>query len=327
MNLDTDTFIFVIGVPRSGTTWLFDMIAAHDDVVSLNGSNTFLQQYVFPLKTRYHRERETFTQKGFTRGLPSKLSESEFEKLILGFIQSFYERLPANRGFYVEKATDLTSEIHKIRKYMPNSKFVHVIRDGRNSTLSRIKNRKSLGKPFGVKDLHEGATSWRKQILEARENSAGFSADMIEVKYEDLLKDPEHYLGLIFRHVGLARDEKKIAEICRQFDFNNRPVSNPTSPIANSSGDPWQPYKSEMSISEQAYFEYLAGDMLQSLGYLNKQLLANKKLRVYIKYIRVPGHFINAEISLIRQDLTNVFKRIFRIIKLVFSRLLVNRKA
>ena len=37
-------FVFVIGVPRSGTTWLHQMIAAHDDCVSLNGSNTFLQQ-------------------------------------------------------------------------------------------------------------------------------------------------------------------------------------------------------------------------------------------------------------------------------------------
>lgn len=319
VNIETDTFIFVIGVPRSGTTWLFDMIASHKDVASLNGSNTFLQMYVFPMENIYEREKHVFADSGFSRGLPSKYSKEEFEELIRDIIRSFYRRIPSNRRFYVEKATDLTSEVHKIRKYIPNSKFIHIIRDGRNCTVSRIKNRKKYGYPFGIEGVHEGAVTWKKQILEARSNSIEFSSDVLEVRYEDLLKDPVNNLRTIFNHVGLEADLESITEIARQHDYKTRPVSNPTSEVITPHGEPVQAYESEMTRTEIAYFEYLAGDLLEALGYPSKRFLDNKAILFYIRYVKIRGRIIKKEFLEIRKALSRVIYKILRIAKLLFA--------
>lgn len=319
MNIETDTFVFVIGVPRSGTTWLFDMIASHEAIASLKGSNTFLQSYVFPLENIYQWEKRMFLDKGFSRGLPSKFSPDDFEEFIRLSIKSFYARVPGDYRFYVEKATDLTSVLHKIRKYIPKSKFVHIIRDGRNCTVSRIKNRNKYGPPFGVDSVHEGAVTWKNQILEARKNTSGFSADVLEIRYEDLLRDPVNLLQKIFSHIGLETDSESIARIARENDFRNRPVSNPTSGVITPHGEPAQPYEREMSRIEVAYFEYLAGDLLESLGYPCQHLLDNRIVHFYVRYAKIRGRMIRKELSEIRNALGRVAYKVVRVVKLMLT--------
>ena len=311
MRIENSNFIFIIGAPRSGTTWLHKMISAHEDVFSLNGSNTFLQVYIFPLENIYNREKTIFADKGFTRGLPSKLSESQFLSLMTDFIKRFYEILPRDKKYYVEKATDLTSEIHKIKKYIPYSKFVHIIRDGRNETISEIKLRKKYGAPFGSKDVYTGAMRWKKQVEEARMNSSNFLSDVIEIKYEDLLKNTEFFLEKIFKHIGLNCEKKDIIQISEEYHYKNSKVSNPTTEVADSKGNPFKAFAKEMNIFEQALFEHIAGDLLESLGYKTKKLMNNPFYYVYVNFLYIPFYHLKRIIlSILRVFVKkiNIFK-------------------
>ena len=314
MDFENRTFIFVIGAPRSGTTWLHNMIAEHSDVYSLNGSNTFLHKYILPLEEEYSKEKCYFKDQGFTRGLPSKLSQTEFEKLLSDFIRRFYEVIPTDKEFYVEKATDITSKIRKIRKYLPNSKFIHIIRDGRNQTLSEVKLRNKYGPPFGVKDIYTGAVRWKQQIEEARINSSAFSSDVLEIKYEDLFTNTELNLSKIFKHIGIPFDAQTLNTICSKFNYNVNPLSTPMSSLVNSDGKPIQVYENEMSLSDKALFEYFAGDLLKSLGYSDNHLLNNKVLFAFTKFIKIPSYFLKLFISKqqvkIRRKLKWIFARI-----------------
>ena len=314
MDFENRTFIFVIGAPRSGTTWLHNMIADHDAVFSLNGSNTFLQKYILPLENEYSREKFNFANRGFTRGLPSKLNQTEFQLLLSDFIRRFYKIIPKDKEFYVEKATDITSEIHRIKKYIPNSKFIHIIRDGRNQTLSEVKLRRKYGTPFGVKGIYEGAVRWKKQVEEARKNASAFSFDVLEVKYEDLFNNTELHLGRIFKHIGIACDAHILNMICSKYNYNVNPVSNPMSSLVNPDGKPVQVYEDEMSLSDRALFEYLTGNLLKSLGYTDKHLLNNKALFAFTKFIKIPCYFLKLFIS--KQQV-----KIKRRLKLIISRM------
>jgi hypothetical protein len=287
--MDT-TFIFVIGAPRSGTTWLHKMIAEHPDIYSLNGSNTFLQGYIFPLLEKYKNEKRVFTERDFTRGLPSKLNEEEWEKIIHDFIHRFYSVIPDNFKYYVEKATDLTSEIGNIKKFIPNSKFIHIIRDGRNASISEVKLRKKYGSPFGIEDIYQGAIKWKKQIEEARLNAKDFENDVLEIKYEDLFKDRKLYLKRIFNHIGLDDNETIINSINNKFNYKSNPVSMPTTKITGKNGELFNTYMAEMDKTKQALFEYLAGDLLKALGYPVKNYANKKLVKMYIKRIYIPTY-------------------------------------
>jgi len=281
-------FVFVIGAPRSGTTWLYRMISEHCEIYSLNGSNTFLHKYMFPLMERYDREKKLFADRGFTRGLPSKIDKDEFENLISDYITRFYDFLPETQKYYVEKATDITSEIHKIKKFIQNSKFVHIIRDGRNATISEIKLRKRYGAPMGTRDLFSGSIQWKKQIIEARQNSSQFSSDVYEVKYEDLFKNTKYHLKKIFNHIGLMIENSELDRICNKYDYKSNTVSMPTSSVAQDNGELHNAFITEMSKSDQALFEYLAGDVLKILDYPMQNLLDNRIILFFILYVRIP---------------------------------------
>lgn len=301
-------FIFVIGAPRSGTTWLHKMIAEHPAVYSLNGSNTFLQGYIFPLLDKYEREKIIFTDKGFTRGIPSKLNRGEWEIIISDYVKRFYQIIPHDSKFYVEKATDLTSEIHKIKKYIPNSKFVHIIRDGRNETLSEMKLRKKYGAPFGIEDVYRGAHRWKKQITEARENSEGFKKDYLEIYYEQLFEDTEYYLNKIFLFCGLADENKISKEIGEKYSYKNNTVSMPTSKVANDEGKLINPFEKEMSKIEQALFDYIAGDLLINLGYRSNLTKDKKLLILFIQYLYLPFY----KFKKIFSKALSLFKKYFK---------------
>jgi hypothetical protein len=292
LSIKNTTFIFVIGAPRSGTTWLHQMIAEHQDVVSLNGSNTFLHGYILPLEDRYYKEKRYFTDRGVTRGLPAKLNESEFRQLLDDYIARFYNFLSANQKYYVEKATDITAELARIKKYIPHSKFIHIIRDGRNRAVSEIKYHKKHGIPFGISDTFEGAVNWKRQIEEARRTAAAFQNDVLEIRYEDLLVRPVHYLEVIFRHMGLDAGQQELERIAAKFNYTVKPVSDPTSSVLSAQGNPEQAYEKEMSIIEQAMFEYAAGDLLDSFGYARKHLLDNALFYMYVKYGALPAYHL-----------------------------------
>lgn len=267
LNIQRPIFVFVIGAPRSGTTWLHKMIADHGDICSLEGSNTFLQKYILPFESIYTREKQTFYDKGFTRGLPSKLDWSELEKLVGAYIGLFYDNFAVGESYYVEKATDLTAYIHRIKFYIPNAKFIHIVRDGRNQTLSEMKLRHKYGSPFGIDSIHNGARRWKQQVQEVHQNADGFKQDLYEVKYEDMLVNTPHYLTEIFRFIGCEVDSSIVEGISAKFDYRNKPVSMPTTPIKGASGQATQIFESEMTRSQQIVFEHYAGDLLHEMGY------------------------------------------------------------
>lgn len=290
MEVSSKQFVFVIGAPRSGTTWLHKMIDAHEDVFSLNGSNTFLQRYLFPLQALYDQEKEQFDDKGFTRGLPSKLDQDAFDDLIKGMIHKFYEIIPADARVYVEKATDLTSEIAKIKKYIPSAKFVHIVRDGRNEVLSEMKLQKKYGPPFGIGDLFHGARRWKRQVTEVAALSKDFSDDVLEVRYEDLFSETEVWLSKIFEHVGLPFTEQSVREISNEYNYKKTSVSTPTTSLADSTGRPLNAFQKEMNVFDLALFQFLAGDALQLFGYRLEPVPVGRLLSVYSKWISVPAY-------------------------------------
>ena len=283
--------VFVVGVPRSGTTWLFKMLAAHPGFCSLNGANTLFQNYIFPMEKAYRDEEMGLKNKGFDRGMPSKLDPTEFHKLLLHYVDFFYENFSITNPFYVEKATDLLDQTKNILRFVPNAKFIHIVRDGRDSALSDIKYRKKYGFPLGIENIYEAAQRWKNETLSYRQQMRLHPEQMMELKYEDLLSNTSLKLHDIFEFIGCHSTHELSEQIAKKFDHRTNMVSKPTSDIADKAGRPLHPYFSEMTKKELAIFECIAGDTLIKYGYPKSKLMCSTFVAFYIKWFCVSRYF------------------------------------
>jgi glycosyltransferase involved in cell wall biosynthesis len=92
--------------------------------------------------------------------------------------------------------------VDKIARILPEAKFIHLIRDGRDVAVS-IRNATS-GKPEGIAKL---AKSWRDRIRRTRKQAESLPHRYLEIRYEDLVSSPEAVLNKICGFVKLPYDD------------------------------------------------------------------------------------------------------------------------
>ncbi|HEY8185271.1 MAG TPA: sulfotransferase, partial [Pyrinomonadaceae bacterium] len=83
----------------------------------------------------------------------------------------------------------------KIRKVIPEARFIHIIRDGRDAALSLRRMWFSPGW-----EIETQAAYWRRCVLAARKAGLG-RADYCEVRYEDLVLNTRETLKAICKFV------------------------------------------------------------------------------------------------------------------------------
>jgi hypothetical protein len=173
--------------------------------------------------------------------------------------------------FYVRKM----ALIHEV---VPEARFVHIIRDGRAVTLSI----KDLW--FGPDSVEEGAEFWTARIAEARAQAPDLPHYM-EVRYEDLIDDPEPQLRAVCEFIEVpwdpgmlayheSADDRLAPEIPpEEIAPDGRVVSTAERQaiIARVSKPPDRTrigkWRTEMAEDERRKFEAIAGPLLEELGY------------------------------------------------------------
>ena len=91
----------------------------------------------------------------------------------------------------------------KIQNTLPEARFIHVIRDGRDAGLSQNARIAKRGKdPVPAREM---ARRWRKRIVKSRLDAEEVE-HYIEVRYEDLITDTEGVLRRVCEHVELDFD-------------------------------------------------------------------------------------------------------------------------
>ncbi|HEV2074720.1 MAG TPA: sulfotransferase, partial [Thermoleophilaceae bacterium] len=165
-----------------------------------------------------------------------------------------------------------------IQEILPEARFVHIIRDGRAVTLSI----KDLW--FGPDSIEEAAEFWIERIGEGREQAPRLEHYM-EVRYEDVVRDPEPQLRRICDFLDLPWDPRvaryhehvderiamevppeevapdgRVVSTAERQKIMER-VSRPPDP---SRIDRW---RVDMPEDDRRKFEAIAGDLLAELGY------------------------------------------------------------
>lgn len=270
--------VFVIGCPRSGTTWVQAMLAAHPSMQS--GPETHFFEAFAPVYDLFHIQQSGVL--GRNVGLPAYLSTEQFNAWVRA---AFWALVTANRtwqgeqsAYFLEKTPQHGLYADFILAVFPQARFIHVIRDARAVTASLLRASTSWGKNWAPKRADEAANFWQTQVEAARKIRTLVDAHQYyEVRYEDLRLAPQQQLGKLFEWLALAIEPAALAEIVANNAIDKS--QRASEPFAAISTQPQQypegfigaaPIHVEefaLTAYQRLQVEYEVGALLRQLGY------------------------------------------------------------
>jgi len=160
--------LFIIGSPRSGTTWLQIILGSHESICTTVELRIF-NKYINPLIKAWNEEDENIKLGRWHQGLPFIWSENQFYLFLKSFIDKIYtnilEKKPKAK-YILDKHPNYSMHVDEINKLLPNARFIHLIRDGRDVVSSMLAAKKSMG--FGANSFEEAVKEWKNYVISAQ---------------------------------------------------------------------------------------------------------------------------------------------------------------
>ena len=217
--------IFILGMPRSGSTLVEQILAAHPDV-SAGGELTLLRDIAAAML-----------------GQPERalgLDAVGLRAVGAGYIQATHGLLQGRRRF-TDKMPANFLMVGLIRLVLPNARIIHTRRDPVDTCLSCFATLFGDGQLYSY-DLGElGRHYLAYDRLMQRWREALSPGAMLEVAYEDVVADIEGQARRLVEYCGLAWDPR-----CVAFQAADRPVWTASSaqvrqPLYTTSTGRWRP--------------------------------------------------------------------------------------
>lgn len=152
-----------------------------------------------------------------------------------------------------------------LERLFPDALWVHLVRDGRDAALSFLELPEGFsGKTWAQpQTAAQFAARWRMEIRSARRLGRHVGDRYLELRYEDLVTDPERELRRVCEHASLIWEpgllEHDVApEVSAMPEHRN--LAQPPTPGLRD-------WRNQMSRDDAVAFEDVAGDVLSSSGY------------------------------------------------------------
>lgn len=242
-------YIFVIGAPRSGTTLLQSVLSANEKITSFDEETGFFM-YRDLFKNRFQEIKDDVYD--------NFISKSDDIVSLFDCVANY--KTAEIDSIFLEKTPQHVFLLNKLVKWFPNSKFIHIHRDIRDSIIS--------AKNFS--GIAQGSTAngflnyWNKSI-DAR--YLANSRNVYDVAYENLVNNPNSEVFKIMNFLNIDYNVNQIDP--NYFSKNSRAGSEGfnklVKPIDNKSVGVW---RTSLSKDEVRRIEGMCEHNLKRLGYI-----------------------------------------------------------
>lgn len=269
---------FIVGCPRSGTTWVQLLLAEHPNVVTAPETQIFAY-YLDGFRAQWKREAsggEDGSQG--SAGLSQLLSDEEFDDLCRSTAQKVLDRIAyrdPDADMVLEKSPKHALHIEWIARLFPEANFIHVLRDPRDAVTSIMEAGKSWGRGWAPVHPADASRMWKRNVGSARKGGA-LTPRYMEVRYEALKRNTEEQLSRLYEHLGLHADEHLCAEAveaCRidrlrkKEERKDRAVPGTDTPDTFFRKGQAGGWRDELSKSQVRLVEMVCGDLMRDIGY------------------------------------------------------------
>ena len=227
--------IFIIGMPRSGSTLIDQILSSHSNVYSLgeieffsNSANEVLNE----------NNVENFCK---------KLNSDDFNSYIKKISTLYFDKIKVfdqkNKYYLIDKMLINFKLLPLIKLSFPNSKIIHSFRDSKDNCLSILKTNFQYSFMPWAYDQNELAEFYKMYEEVMNIYNQIFEGEILNVKYEDLVMDPDNYINKILNYCNLPFEQN-----CIDFFNNTKAVKTASAlqvrnKIYKSSLEQWKIYE------------------------------------------------------------------------------------
>ena len=273
---------FVCGTMKSGTTWVQLLLDAHPEI-ACKGEGHLPNELFVKMKERIQKYRRLIKRKnsdifGEIEGYPALTADDEANlyRFLAFTLFSKYDGASDVRVL-AEKTPDNALHLDVLSELFPAARYIHVVRDGRDVAVSGWyhnlrtdpawldKNYPTIGAyAENIADL------WKRSVSSAHAFGREHPEAMIEVRYEDLLKDARRDAARIFEFLGVDCGASTVAACCKAAAFETLTggrragQEDRSSHFRKATAMQW---REELSAKTLQDFESIAGAQLERLGY------------------------------------------------------------
>jgi len=230
--LPTDRPVFIIGMPRSGTTLIEQILASHPRVHGAGERQDFEQAIAFVTG------RTDFPK------LVAAMTAAQLDALGAAYLSSMAAAAAADR--FTDKLPGNFKYAGLIHLALPNARIIHVQRDPIDTCLSCFATLFGAEQDFAY-DLGELGRYYRAyERLMAHWRQVLPPGVMLDVQYEDVVADIETQARRMVAHCGLEWDDA-----CLAFHASERPIYTASAaqvrqPLYDSAVERWRPYERQL---------------------------------------------------------------------------------
>ena len=299
--------IFVVGMPRSGTTLLSAMLDAHSQIAISPETHFYTHCRVSASSPKAELD-ETWKWLRQQPGVQDMdFSEAELQKirrelrneptaappdLLRALLTTYADRNGAE--VWGEKTPDHLAHVPEIFEDFPQAVVLSIVRDPRDVCLSL------RGMPWNYDSPLESAWKWRRYAQLTERYSKTYPSRYREVRYEHLLEDPELLLSRIVEWLGAPFEESMFRFHRRgeeRGDLTREPWKEKAArPLDPANKEKW---RDRMGPAERWAVQVITGRYLRRKGYVPEP-------------VTLDGAFLRDLFALGRRTVRSVGTRIVR---------------
>lgn len=293
--------VFIVGSPRSGTTWLYHMLLSAGDVAIYRAEASvfnLLGPRFGDLAEPRNRAAlldawlpsEFFRRSGLDAGTFRAKVEAGCRTpgdLLRLFMASIAEQQSVSR--WAECTPENILYIDEIKKSIPDALFVHIVRDGRDVARSLAAQGWIAPRQSGHEStrlVHAGLY-WEWMVGRGRRSLERWTADRYEVRYEALVRSPVETLAALAGFLDHDLDYERIMQ------RGIGTVSRPNTSFPDPAGHRFSPIGRWAGIPPRtlARIEAAIGGLLEELDYpLGTTAEARRRERGFAEAARRLAH-------------------------------------
>ncbi|MDC8830827.1 tetratricopeptide repeat-containing sulfotransferase family protein [Alteromonas gilva] len=226
--------IFIVGMPRAGSTLLEQILASHSDI-----DGTMELHNILSLASSVSGQKKPY---------PFCLADLSTEQCYqLG--KQYIEQTRYYRGtgsFFIDKMPNNFMHIGFIKRILPNAKIIDARRDPIDCCFSNFKQLFGEGQEFSY-GLDEVARYYKAYIKLMDHWESVLSGEVLRVQHEDVLDDLEGQVKRMLDYLGVPFEPG-----CLNFHQTERLIKTPSAeqvrqPINRQGQGRWQPYQAQLA--------------------------------------------------------------------------------